>query len=512
MTLGHSVRLLVVLVLLAIVPSVARPAAAARPNIVFILADDLDLATMSELPGLQKTMASRGTSFTNHFVSVSLCCPSRATILRGQYAHNSGVFGNKPPSGGYEVFHDNGSEASTLAVWLKDAGYRTGLMGKYLNGYPGRQGEDFIPPGWTEWYVPARGNAYRQYDYALNENGRIVPYGDDDGDYLTTVLDAKATEFIRRGADDDKPFFLFVSTYAPHAPATPPPKYEDALPGARVPRTASFNEDVSDKPRWLSGFEKLGDRQIDRVDALYRKRVLTMYAVQELVDHVVDTLEKTGQLGNTYIVFMSDNGFHLGQHRLAPGNNTAFDTDIHVPFYLRGPDIAAGRKIDALTANVDFAPTFAAMAGVPVPDLVDGRSLLPLLAGEQGAWRQAVLLEHGGPDGIDLQGHEDGTGLFEPPDFGGGDAPSGRKGGHNGTNTVPAFTGVRTARHTYVRYTDGERELYDNAKDPSQLENIASVADPALLESLERWTHRLGTCRGATCRSLEEAAPAGPDR
>lgn len=497
-------------------PAAAEPAPAAappgRPNIVFVLTDDLDLAMIQQLPTLRDTFASTGTTFSHHLVSLSLCCPSRSSILRGQYAHNTRVFGNKPPSGGYQVFHDSGDDTSTIATWLHDAGYRTALFGKYLNGYPGQEGDRYVPPGWDEWAVPSRGNAYAEFDYDLNENGQVVSYGHHNRDYLTSVLDKKATAFIT--AAGTTPFFLYLATFAPHSPATPPPRYEDALPDLVAPTGPAFDEgDLSDKPSWLSGFLHLGPRQRAKIDSLYRKRVQSMLGVQDLVTDLVDTLTTTGQLDRTWIVFTSDNGFHMGEHRLTPGKNTAFDTDLRVPLMIRGPGVPAGRVIDALTANLDFAPTFAALAGVTPPDWVDGRSLLPLFTDAAPPWRQALLLEHGGPDALDLEGEADGTGLHEPPDGAtpGETAPeatAGKPG--NGTNGVPIFTGIRTARYTYVRYVTGEQELYDDVVDPNQLDNLGATADPALLARLRVWTDRLATCRGAACRETDAAPPPEP--
>lgn len=489
------------MLLLAALPLVWGAPTPRPPNVVLVLTDDLDLSVTDRLPGLASTLGNAGTTFTNHFVSLSLCCPSRSSILRGQYAHDTGVFGNHPPSGGYQVFHDSHDEADTLAVWLQSGGYRTALYGKYLNGYPGREGETAVPPGWSDWAVPVRGNAYQEFNYTLNEGGRLVEHGDRPRDYLTDVLSDKAEDFVTRSAADGVPFFLYLSTFAPHAPFTPAPRYEDAFPDAVAPRTPSFNEaDVSDKPSWLRGVPLLGDRALARLDRQFRRRLQSMLAVQDLVDHLVSTLERTGQLDNTYLVFTSDNGFHLGQHRLIAGKNTAFDTDIHVPLFIRGPGVPAGHTVDALTVNVDFAPTIAGWAGVPVPAFVEGRSLTPLWTGGTPSWRQAVLLEHAGPDALDLDGNADGSGLHEPPDS--EDAHPG-----NGTNQVPVFAGLRTAERTYVHYADGQEELYDDRADPDQLVNLAATADPAELARLRAWTAAMTTCHGAECRAREEHAP-----
>ena len=213
-----------------------------RPNVVFILTDDLDLTSYldpSRFPKVNSLLTQKGTTFSNFFVTDSLCCPSRSSILRGQYVHEHDVLGNLPPSGGYEKFHANGDETSTVGTWMHDSGYRTGLLGKYLNGYPDTVDPTFVPPGWDEWDSPTSGgNPYSEYNYRLNENGMLVRYGSMPQDYLVDVLSRKSSEFIQQKSD--KPFFLYVAPYVPHQPATPAPRYADAFPDVQAPRTRSF--------------------------------------------------------------------------------------------------------------------------------------------------------------------------------------------------------------------------------------------------------------------------------
>ncbi|MGH7773490.1 MAG: sulfatase family protein [Candidatus Binatia bacterium] len=442
-----------------------------RPNIIFILADDLNVETMAHLPRLQSLLAARGTTFANYFVSLALCCPSRASILRGQYAHNTEIFTNMPPGGGFQKFLDLGREESTVATWLHDGGYRTVLLGKYLNGYPVTT---HVPPGWDEWYAVA--GAVNFFNYRLNENGEIVTYGNQPEDYLTDVLSQKASDFIVRTAPMGQPFFMYVAPYAPHQPADPAPRHEEEFPGVQAPRTASFNEaDVSDKPTWVQNTPPRTPAQITQLDALYRRRLQSMLAVEDLLEQLIRTLRRTHQLSNTYIVFTSDNGFHLGQHRLPAGKNTAYEEDIRVPLIVRGPGVPAGRVIEHLAVNIDFAPTFAELAGAQAADFVDGRSLVPLLTSDPPAvegWRQAFLLEAGFITG----------------------------------NRV--FQGIRTNKHTYVEYLNtGERELYDLEEDPDQLQSLHDTADPEILEQLASWLATLRACAGASCRSAEDTPP-----
>ena len=197
-------------------------------------------------------MVQQGVSFSNNLVSVSLCCPSRATGLRGQYSHNTGIKTNGGTTGGFATMFANGLESSTIATWLNTAGYRTALFGKYLNGYPNTAGDTYVPPGWDEWYSSVKGSPYSQYNYTLNENGTLVSYGNKKKDYGNTVYTKKTKDFVTRAAQAGEPFFAYLSVYAPHGPATPAPGDEVLFPGATAPRTPNFNEaDVSDKPAWV---------------------------------------------------------------------------------------------------------------------------------------------------------------------------------------------------------------------------------------------------------------------
>jgi arylsulfatase A-like enzyme len=454
-------------------------------------------------------------TFSNSFVSLALCCPSRTALLRGQYAHNTGIFTNNAPAGGFQAVHNGGLEASTAATWLRDAGYRTILLGKYLNGYPGTAGPTYIPPGWNEWHANVNGMGF--YDYDLNENGRVNHYGTGDSDYLTDVLSRKSNNFIRRRAEagGGQPFFMYIAPYAPHGPATPADRHEGRFPNAEAPRTDSFDEtDVTDKPAWVQSHPFLTDAQIEKIDRTYRKRRQSMLAVEDLLKGLIETLQRTGQLDNTYIFFTSDNGFHQGQHRLVSGKNTGYEEDLRVPLVVRGPGVPRGAVRGHLVANIDLAATFADLAGAPIPAFVDGRSLAPLLRTNpppQSSWRRALLLEHGVP-GVALQPGEPFPVLVEPadPDDDNTDAaaltlnedPSGV------VQSAPVFQGLRTAdRLTYVEYADGARELYDLAADPDQLANAYGTANPTLVTQLAAWLNVLRNCAGATCRSGEAGPP-----
>ncbi|MDQ4043499.1 MAG: sulfatase [Actinomycetota bacterium] len=445
-------------------PTVAKEASD-RPNVIFVLADDLDYASAQMMPNLRSLLAEGGASFENAFASQSLCCPSRATILTGLYAHNSGIQGNKPPDGGFEVFRDEGLEEETIAASLQESGYQTAFFGKYLNGY-GAEDPEYVPPGWDEWYGKLQ--EQKLYDYEINENGEVVSYGSEEEDFFTDVLSEKATDFVRQAAPEDQPFFAYVAPTAPHGPATPAERLEGAFAGEEAPRPPSFNEeDVSDKPSWRQETERLSDEEVSEIDDYHRQRLESMLAVDEMVGALVEELEATGELGNTYIFFTSDNGWFNGEHRIHSGKDRAYEESARVPLFVRGPGLAPGTEAEGLALNTDFAPTFAALAGVNFPN-TDGRSLLPLMHGTPPSWRSSVLLEG-------FVGKEDRV-----------------------------YAAVRTERYKYVEYGNGEEELYDLQNDPYELESIHESADPSLLGDLKGELEALKECAGDGCREAED--------
>ena len=458
-----------------------------RPNILFIISDDLDLelGTLNYMPHLQELLVSQGLTVENFFVSLPACCPSRSTFLRGQFTHNHKVFRNDQPNGGFEEFYDLQHESSTLATWLQAAGYRTVLLGKYLNGYPFSEDRSYVPVGWDEWYSAVKGSPFAGYKYTLNENGKQIEYaetGQGESQYMTDVLSRKAADFIKHTSAADVPFFVYLSTYAPHVPVKPAQRHESLFVGLKAPRTTSFNEqDVSDKPAGLRYDPLLSEEEITKLDEEYRARVQAMQAVDEMIAQLIDTLKESGQLDNTYIIFTSDNGYHLGQHRLRGGKSSPYEEDIHVPFIIRGPGIEAGATLHGyITGNVDFAPTIAELAGVVPPDYVDGRSMVKLFGPENLAisdWRSAYLLEFYG---------------FNQP----GEDP-------HAPAPAPEYLGLRTQNYLYVEYQDGFIELYDMIADPAEMVNIAATADKSLLKHLSEWLHELATCSGRQCRIFD---------
>jgi N-acetylglucosamine-6-sulfatase len=487
---------------------------ARRPNIVFILTDDLDLQLQSLdfMPRVKALLADRGTTFSHFFVPLSLCCPSRATILLGQYPHNHGIFTNDPPDGGFDRFRALGHERMTFAPALQAAGYRTALAGKYMNGYPDAADRTYIPPGWTEWHSPSNDDAYGQFNYEMNDRGTLAEFGEAPTDYLTDVLRARSNHFLRDSKDFPQPFFLYVAPYAPHKPATPAPRHANLFKNAHVPRTPSFNEaDVSDKPSQIRDLPPLNADDIAYLDDLYRLRLQSLQAVDDLVAKLVETLTATNQLDNTYIVFTSDNGFHMGQHRLLASKYTAYEEDIRVPLIIRGPGVPAGRVIDELASTVDLAPTFAQLTGAVLLTPPDGRSLVPLWKSSgppaPGTWRQAILVEQPQlPAGTSEGGATAGAGprtghagVLEPPED--GVAP------HAGVFQSSPLIALRTRGFKYVELQNGEREYYDLVADPYELQNLAAHLDSSRQARLAQRLKVLSTCAGVGCRAADALPP-----
>ncbi len=460
-----------------------QPALAASRNIILINTDDLDAASLRSMPNVERLLGRNGVSFTQFIVAAPDCCPSRASLLRGQYVHDHGILRGANLFGEGK-FRSQGLEDSTIATWLRRAGYRTALVGKYLNGYEDEP--THVPPGWTEWYATFS-NKY--FDYRINENGTLVRYGSTPKDYQTDVLARKSVSFIRRSAKAGKPFFLYLTPNAPHGPATPAPRHASLFADTTAPQTASFNEeDVSDKPGYIQETSSLTQTDIDAIDERYRNRLRALQAVDEMVAKIVTTLKDTGTLSNTYIFFTSDNGYLLGQHRQTD-KGMPYEEAIMVPLLVRGPGITAGRSIGQLAANIDLAPTIAALAGASVPRFVSGRSLVPLLQGSQPSkWRKATISQY----------YREGNG----------------EGGELSTEAVldqpgsPSFLALRTENRTYVEYVTGERELYDLANDPHQLQNLASDSDYAAeVDHFHAWLDAFRACSGRACRTVENQSP-----
>ena len=480
-----------------------------RPNIVFILTDDLSTDLVQFMPHVLQ-MQKDGVTFRNYFVTDSLCCPSRASIFTGRYPHDTGIYRNWGADGGYETFHSRGLEQTTFATALSAAGYRTAMLGKYLNRYRPEKGSP-VAPGWTMWAVA--GNGYHEFNYTLSQDGKLVHYANNPTDYLTDVVSGLAIQFIKQSGHS--PFMIEVATFAPHRPYTPAPRDANTFPGLRAPQTPAFGAAPDPNAvQWLKSIPMLSDNDVARIDREYRRRAQSVLAVDKMIGDLQAALIQTGEINNTIFVFSSDNGYHLGEHRLLPGKQTAYDTDIHVPLIVTGPGIRAGSTVDEIAQNIDLCPTFTELAGATVPPNVNGRSLVPLLYGQKVSdWRTVALVEHHGPmvrsasdpDAMDFD-DEYFEGRFRARRQVPGRYGDGRRHGN-----PPSYEALRNARWVYVEYADGDKEYHDLATDPYELRNTFSTLSDGQKGSLHAMVSAIQNCHSAdTCRAAERSAAAEP--
>lgn len=412
-------------------------------NVVIIMSDDQRFDLMPYMPLTSSLMTAETVRFTRGFVTTANCCPSRSSTLTGLYAHNHHVLDNELPGGGATLFNPS----STIATWLQQAGYRTALIGKYLNDYDALNLA--LPPGWTDFEVFA-GHSGAYYSYNLNINGVSVAYGKSPNDYSTTVFTPKATAFIT-STPPDQPLFLLFTPYAPHDPSTPAPA--DVGKFASFPnwRPPSFNEaDVSDKPAWVRALGKATATQIANSDAHHRKELESLQSVDRAVAAIIAALQQTGRWESTLFIFFSDNGLSWGEHRYFQSKACPYEECAKVPFWVRVPGLAA-RTDTNIVANIDLAPTIAAWAGVTPPTPVNGLNLLPLLQDPNTPWRSDILLEH-----------------------------------LSAAVTRKMSSAIRTHRYMYAEYQNGDKEFYDLVTDPYQLRNtVKNAANKAMVASLK---------------------------
>ena len=452
-------------------PRQAPVDARAAPNFIIVMTDDQDPASLSVMRHVQRDLGARGVTFQNAFASAPECCPSRVSLLTGQYVHNHGVISNEPPTGGHTAFAPN--DANTLPVWLEDAGYRTGYVGKYLNGYGwAALGNDptEVPPGWTHWAALTNHTEYQLYDYSINENGRPKAYGDAPADYQTDVLARQADAFIKAGAEARKPFFLVVAPAAPHEEPLPEdvernprpaPRHEGRFEGEPLPRGPAFGErNVSDKPGFIRRNPRPTAKDVSDLTLLFRSRRESLLAVDDMVHRLVRSARRAGELTTTTFVFTSDNGFLLGEHR-QEGKMHVYEESAGVPLVIRGPGFSGGVPRNQPVSNVDLVATIVEQSGVRAGLKLDGVSLLPVAANAQRQ-RPPVLIEMLSDRG---------------------------------------FEAIRTPRFVLAQYANDGVELYDLERDPHQLENRGQ--DPRYRKTMRRLGQRLARlqdCAGTSCR------------
>lgn len=417
----------------------ARPAgktARRRLNIVLILSDDERVDGGSAMRNVHRLLALHGVTFANYHVTTSECGPSRASILLGRYAHHTGVLDNFGPHS-YPAFDPR----STLAVWLHDAGYRTALVGKYLNDYT-LDGHDAIAPGWDDWQAIDSVPEERYYNYTVNDNGRFEHHGRAPADYSTTVLTQKATSFIRHARG---PFFLYFAPVAPHLPAIPAPRDRGRLKALAPLHDPAIDEaNIGDKP-WRAEHRRLLSLAAEVYGSHVRAHQLeSLYALDRSVASIVRALRQRHVLDRTVILYTSDNGFLWNEHRLG-GKLWPYEQSTHVPLVVRTPWRSGHGTVNREPVlNIDLASTIGRLAGVTPRAPQDGHSFVPFLRGRKEPWRSAYVLEYLGRDMLRLGG-------------------------------PPPYVAVHTRRYLYVEYERGWRELYDLRRDPWELHNVAAA-------------------------------------
>jgi N-acetylglucosamine-6-sulfatase len=507
--MSQAPRGLLLLLVFLLVALAAAPATAAagpkHPNIIVVVTDDQTLASLrtATMPSTVEQIGDAGTEFTDAVATTPLCCPSRASLLTGQYAHNHGTLANTP---GYEALRE---KRNALPVWLDRAGYVTAHVGKYLNRYKASVDDPAdVAPGWDQWHTvldPA-GKYVRYYDYQLAVNGELSRFGSKPRDYITRVINRRAAMMVRRYAPKRSPLYLQVDHRAPHTEegddsgppcgglVPPDPRDVTAFRDEELPRPASFDEqDVSDKPSFIRELPRLTPSTTETIAEGYRCGLASLLAVDRGVAKLVGALRRAHELDDTVLMFTSDNGFFYGEHRIPEQKTRPYEEALRVPLLIRVPDRylggdTAAPEVSEPVANIDLAPTILDLAGAePCRSrkscrVMDGRSLLGLIRGT-ATWPEdrAIAIEF---------------------DAGERARPT----------LVCRYEGIRLAGQVYIRHTAAadrlsgecrpidETEHYDLAADPFQLDNLFP-ADPgspeaAIEDTLDARLERLRDCEG----------------
>jgi arylsulfatase A-like enzyme len=447
-----------------VAPAAARPQRApdpGKPNIVVILTDDQRWDEFAKMPNVQSQLIDKGVSFANSYVSNPLCCPSRVTFLTGQTSGHTGVWWSTPrdPYGGFPAFLPP-KDSSTLATWLHDGGYHTGLVGKYLNSYNLKNytvvgHEGYIPPGWDSWFAWVEGSGRQPpycddggyYNWCSFDGTQLAVHGQGSANYSTNVFAQHAVDFIAQ-APSNQPLFLFYTPHAPHGPTQPDKQYKGTCDDQQMPEPPSFNEqDVSDKPKYIQKLPLLDQSKINKKIKQWHDACSTLRSIDDSVGAIVDELQATGRLNDTLILYASDNGLSYGEHRVL-GKAVPYEESIRVPLIIRYDPVTApvaGETSTEQVVNLDYASTLSDAAGVTPGRTQDGLSLMPLLTDPAATLpRNGFVIEH-----------------------------------HAVRDQVPDFCGVRDHDWMYAQYSNGDEELYDlnpasPTYDPYQLENQAS--------------------------------------
>lgn len=427
-----------------------------RPNLVMVLMDDQRFDAMScaghpflRTPHMDR-MAREGAMIHNAFVTTSLCMPSRASIMTGQYVARHGIIRNVD-------LEDLPDEAVTFPLVLRQAGYQTAYFGKWHLGRT-----DAKRPGYDYWVSYARQGRY--FDPAINVDGTAVRAKG----YVDDIMTDHALLWLREKRDARRPFCLTLAFKAVHSAFRPPPRHENLYADAEIEPPISYRDSLDDKPAFLKDvIEKENHRYVPYRDyeEFIRQYNRTVRGADDNLGRLLDALADTGELDRTVVVFTSDGGYYHGEHGGLYDKRSVYEASIRVPMLVRYPPLVRpGTLVDPMVLNIDIAPTFLDLAGVEVPASMQGRSFKPLLAGrEVEDWRTSFLLEY----------YREWRGFV----------------------STPTLEGVRTETHKYVRYLDppDKPELYDLREDPHERVNLHD--DPKLAETLSRLQGELARLR-----------------
>jgi N-acetylglucosamine-6-sulfatase len=481
-----------------------------RPNIILVVTDDQPASAFNSrtMPKTVRHLVRPGTSFTEAVVTTPLCCPSRATILTGQYGHNTGVLANTPGWPGLA------ERNNTLPNWLRAAGYRTAHVGKWLHHYgESTEKKNAVAPGWNQWHTFL---TLDYFDYRLRVNGRSARYRHEPQDYLTRVLSRKAAGLAKRLLPKRKPLYLQLDHLAPHRgggsakrcrnSAVPDPRDRKRFRKFPLPQPPNFNEaDVSDKPSFASSRPLLDGSQVRSIGRKYRCALASLRAVDRGIGKLVRTVRKSGERRDTAIIFTSDNGFFAGEHRMLRGKVLPYEAAVRVPLVVllpRGMNGGGGQPgtVAESVANLDLAPTILDLAGAtPCRGdecrILDGRSLVGLARGSTAGWPadRAIGIEYDGA---------------------GSSAPS--------YGDTCRYSGLRTPELLFVAHDElpnpsaaygcepspGVEELYHLDSDPFQLENLAFTDPVGTAGERAALGARLAELR--TCVGIAGRDPAPP--
>jgi len=474
------------------------------PNIIVIITDDLDVNTLNQMleigwmPNLQEYIINRGTEFKNSFVTNPVCCPSRATFLTGQYAHNHNILNNAMTL----EFNDN----HTLATWLKEEDYRTGLIGRYLNGYGTKIDASYVAPGWDEWKVLVQPHHNDMFSYKINDNGIMIDYRENPLDSRIDFFAKSSADFINQSIQDETPFFLYIPTRTPHdeketlcsvrgldIPTTHPvERYVGTAKDLILKKSPSFNENYVFNSSLLQHIF-LDETSVNCVDLFIRDRIESIRAIDDLIGTVVDTLIHNNKFDDTIIIFTSDNGLLLGEHRLVNKKQYPYEESIRVPLYITAPEFRTSQTSSQLVLNNDLAPTILELAGATTDISMDGTSLIPLLSNpNEDSWRNKFFVAQYSEKGVQVRTQfEDGKMIESIEEV----------------DRVPhTYKMIRTTQYSYIEYVDSLTEFYDLEADPYQLNNqidcTSTICQEKIIE-LQNWLYDLKDCGEGSCQILE---------